>query len=392
MDFKFTEEQEAFRKQVCDFLEEELRKGTFEPQCEGWFHGFDREFSRKVGERGWIGLHLPKEYGGGGRTYVDRMICTEEMLRYGAPCAAYWMLDRQVGSALIEFGTEEQRKEFLPKIMKGEVTFSLCFSEPNAGSDLASVQTTAVEQDDCLLLNGQKIWTSGAHLAEYGWLMARTDLAATKKHRGLSQFILDMKLPGITIRPLLDITGGHTGLNEVFFDGVRMPKNALVGEKNKGFYQIMTQLDYERSGLERIMSNYPAFKDVVDYARETKRNGQPLTKDPVIRSQLAELFIEFEVGRLLIYRVAWVIDQGRVPNYEAALSKVYATAFEQLLAATAMQILGLEGQLRPESKWTPKNGKIAMNYLYSRVYTLQGGTSEILRNVVATRGLGLPTG
>jgi len=389
MDFQFSEEQNKFRQEVRDFLEEEMKQGTFQPSCDAWIMGFSPELTKKVAAKGWIGLTWPKEYGGQGRSYIDRLILTEEMLRYGAPAACHWFADRQIGGAILHYGTEEQKKELLPKIMRGEAYVGLGMSEPEAGSDLASLQTRAAEDGDGYVINGQKVWTSGAHYMNYIYLVARTDPEAPK-HRGISEFIVETDLPGITARPLIDITGAHHW-NEVFFDDARVPKKCLIGEKNKGFYQILNQLDYERSGMERLMGNYPLFEAVIQFTKETKRNGKPLSQNPLIRHKLAQLKIEFEVGRLQIYRVAVVMDEGRVPNWESSLSKAYGTAFEQRLASTAMEILGLYGQLSPESKWVPIRGLAHDSYLSSKGYSLQAGTSEILKNILALRKLELPS-
>lgn len=389
MDFRLSEEQERFRQEVRDFLEEELRQGTFKPSCDARIVAHSPEFTKKVAKRGWIGLTWPKEYGGQGRSYLDRLILTEELLRYGAPTACHWFADRQIGNTILTFGTEEQKREILPKVAKGEVYLGVGMSEPNAGSDLASLQTRATEVSDGYIIDGQKIWTSGAQYMNYLYLVARTD-PAVPKHRGISEFVLETNLPGITIRPLADIVGGHH-FAEVFFDAVHVPKKCLIGQKNRGFYQLVQQLDYERSGMERLMDNYPLFEALIKYARETKRNGEPLCQDPLIRQKLAQLQIEFEIGRLHIYQVALVMDEGRTPNFEAAMAKVYSTAFEQHLAGTAMEILGPYGQLLAESKLAPIQGLAPHCYLMARTYTLQGGTSEILRNIIAQRGLGLPT-
>lgn len=389
MDFRFTPEQETFRKEVRTFLESEKKKGVFETRCDAWIMGHDPEFSRKIGAKGWIGITWPKAYGGQGKTYLDRLVLTEELLRYGAPVAAHWFSDRQIGPSIIAFGTEEQKKELLPGIIKGEVYVALGMSEPGAGSDLASLRTRAVEEGDNFVVNGQKVWTSGAHSFNYIYLVVRTD-PNVPKHKGLSELLVDLKSPGITVRPLIDMTGGHH-FNEIFFDNVKVSRTALMGKKNEGWKQIVAQLDYERSGMERLMANYPLFEKILEYARENKRNGGSLSKDPIIRHRLAELTIEFEVGRLLIYRVAWVLSQGRIPNYEASLAKTYCSEFQQRLAAAAMTVLGPFGQLREGSKWAPLGGMAVGSYLIAPGYTLQAGTSEILRNVVAMRGLGLPS-
>jgi len=389
MDFKFTEEQEAFRQEVRNFLEEELRKGSYTPSCDAWIQGYSPEFTKKVAEKGWIGLTWPKEYGGQGRSNIDRLILTEEMLRYGAPTACHWFGDRQIGRSIIAFGTEEQKKELLPKILRGEAYVGLGMSEPEAGSDLASLKTKAVEDGDEYVIDGQKMWTSCAGFMNYIYLVARTDSEAPK-HRGISEFIIRADLPGITIQPTIDITGGEAW-GEVFYDGVRVPKTCLIGEKNRGFYQILNQLDYERAGLERLMGNYPLFDAIIQFTKENRQNGKPLSQDKLIRQKLAQLQIEFDVGRLLTYRVVLVMDEGRAPNVEAAMAKAYCTTFEQRLASVATEILGLYGQLLAESKWAPILGMAPHSFLGSKGYSLQAGTTEVLKNIVATRGLGLPT-
>ena len=387
MNFAFTPEQEEFRQEIRDFLDKECPPDPKRVQEDRWIHGFSPEFSRKVAEKGWIGLTWPKEYGGQERSYLDRLILTEEMLRYGAPVFAHWFADRQMGPSILTHGTEEQKQEFLLRIIRGEIVFCIGQSEPESGSDLASLRVRADDKDDHFLINGQKVWTSGAHESDYMYMVARTDPEAAR-HRGISEIIVDMKLPGITTNPLRDMSGA-SHLNEVFFDNVKVPKRYLIGEKNRGWYQIMAQLDYERSGIERLMSNYPIFRDIHDWARQSDLPSSVKTR---IRSQLAELQVEFEVGKLFCYRVAWMLSAGIIPNREAAMTKFYCTEFEQRLANAATQILGLYGQLMEGSKGAPMGGRVARAFLYSPAYTIQGGTSQILRTIVATRGLGLPTG
>jgi len=389
MDFEFSPEQEAFRKEVRNFLEAEIDKGSFQPMCDGWIQGYSPDFTKKMAAKGWIGLSWPKEYGGQGRSQIERLILTEEMLRYGAPAACHWFADRQIGRSLIAYGTDEQKEELLPQILKGEAYIGLGMSEPEAGSDLASLRTRAIEDGNDYIIDGQKMWTSCARFMTHVYLVARTDPDAPK-HRGISEFILDASLPGISIRPTIDITGSEAW-GEVFYDNVRIPKSNLIGEKNRGFYQILNQLDYERSGLERLMGNYPLFDALVGFTKETTRNGVALCKDPLIRDKLARLQIEFEMGRLLSYRVVLIMEQGRAPNVEAAMAKAYCTTFEQRLASMATEILGLYGQLVAESKWAPIMGMAPHSYLGSKGYSLQAGTTEVLKNIVATRGLGLPS-
>ncbi|MBA7559859.1 putative acyl-CoA dehydrogenase FadE17 [subsurface metagenome] len=350
--------------------------------------GHDPEFTKRVSQKGWIGLTWPKEHGGQGRSYIDRLILTEEMLRYGAPAACHWFADRQIGGAIVHYGTEEQRRELLPMILRGEAYVGLGMSEPDAGSDLASLKTKATEDGDEFIIDGQKTWTSGGSHMNWIYLVARTDPDAAK-HKGISEFFFRTDLPGVNVVPIADITGG-VHFNEVFFENVRIPKTSLIGEKNRGFYQILNQLDYERSGMERLMANYPLFEALINYTKETKRKGQPLSQDPLIRAKLAQLKVELEIGRLHMYRVAMVMDEGRAPNWESSMSKVYGTAFEQRLAGAAIEIVGLYGQLSPQSKRVPIKGMAYHSYLSSKGYSLQAGSSEVLKNIMALRKLELP--
>jgi alkylation response protein AidB-like acyl-CoA dehydrogenase len=384
MDFRFTTEQEAFRQEIRAFLHEALPEPPAMPE-DAWILGFDREFSKKLAARGWIGLTWPREHGGQGKGYLDRLILTEELLRHSAPVAAHWLGDRQMGPSILHYGTPEQKAQFLPGIIAGDLVFCIGMSEPGAGSDLAGLQTRAVQEGDYYVLNGQKIWTSFAHLADYCYLVARTN-ADVPKHKGISEFIVDMHTPGISIKPIVDMTGAHH-FNEVFFDNVRIPKQCLVGEKDRGWYQIAAQLDYERSGIERLMSNYPLLGAIKRYVQE-----RGLGRSELVRHRLAQLHIEFTMGKFMVYKVAWLLSQGIIPNAESAAAKAYCTEFEQRLAQTANELMGGYGQLLPGSPWALLGGRVARAYLYAPAYTIQGGTSTILRNIIAMRGLGLPPG
>ena len=383
MRFSFTPKQDAFRQEVREFLARELPAEGLRHYEDGWITGFSPGFSRKVGARGWIGLTWPTRYGGKARGPMDRLILTEELLRAGAPVAAHWLGDRQVGPALLAYGSEEQKAFFLPQTARGEITFCIAMSEPAAGSDLAALRTVAIEDGHEWVIRGQKVWTSFAHQAQYCYVVARTDPAAPK-HKGISEFVVDMRTPGITVRPLIDMLGEHH-FNEVFFDDVRVPASALIGQKNRGWYQIASQLDFERGGIERVFSNYPLFHDAVEHAR---RRG--LTRDARLRDRLARLMVDLEAGRLLVYRVAWLLSQGKAPTWETALSKRFGTELEQEIAEVALSIFGLPGLLMPGAPGAPLDGRPARAALYAPAYTLQGGTGNILRNILATRGLGLP--
>jgi alkylation response protein AidB-like acyl-CoA dehydrogenase len=383
VDFKLTPAHEAFREEIRGFLRSELPAERRSVREDGWVVGFSRAFSEKLGKRGWLGLTWPREYGGQARSVLERLILTEELLRAGAPVAAHWLGDRQVGPSILRFGTTEQRREILPRITAGAIVFCVGLSEPNAGSDAAAVTTRAVEDGDGFVIRGQKIWTSFAHQADYCYLVARTD-ASGPKHKGISEFIVPMATPGITVRPLLDMTGEHH-FNEVFFEDARVPRTALIGQKDRGWYQIAVQLDHERGGIERVLSNWPLLEDALAALR-----GSAVLQDPVMRDRLAGLRVDLEIARLMVYRIAWLADHGRVPNVEAAVAKSFGTELEQRIAETVaglfqMSALGLAGTAR-----AALGGRVARAQLYAPAYTIQGGTSNILRSIIAHRGLGLP--
>ncbi|MDY6790475.1 MAG: acyl-CoA dehydrogenase family protein [Thermodesulfobacteriota bacterium] len=383
MDFSFTKEEEKFRRDVREFLESEIKKGTFTPMSNAFMESSSSDFSRLIAEKGWIGLTWPKKYGGKGSSFVVRTILIEELLRYRAPLIYHFVGERQMGPALMHFASEELKDEFLPKIKSAQISFCIGISEPDAGSDVSSVSTYAREEGDYYIINGQKIWTTHAHNADYIWVIALTDQEGPS-YKNLSEIIVDLKSPGVTIRPLYNMTGKHS-FNEVFFDNVKIHKKYLVGEKNRGFYQMMSQVDYERSGIERLMQNYHILEMSKAYIKENKT----LASDPVVREQMAQFEIEFEVGRLLCYRVAWTVDQGIIPNLEAAISKAFCTRYEQRLGDFATHILGQFGQVLPGFPDTPLSGEIAESYLWNPSYTMQGGTTEVLKTIIATRGLGL---
>jgi alkylation response protein AidB-like acyl-CoA dehydrogenase len=392
MRFAFTRAQTEFRDEVRGFLESEIRAGSFSPRCGDLIQPGSRTFSRKLAERGWIGMTWPKAYGGQGRTYVEKAILMEELYRVQAPIGYHFLADRQVGPALIHFGSEWQKEHFLPRIVRADegVAFCLLFSEPNAGSDLAAVTTTAARDGDGYVLNGQKVWSSGAHEADYGWLLARTDLdPSANRYESCSEFIVDMKTPGITVRPIVNMAG-ESRFNEVFFDDVKIPQEYRVGEENAGFKQIMAQMDYERAGLERLMQNHPLFEQLKEHLREEGPSAGDQASYSWARDQVAQLEVEYNVGRLLCYYTAWVIDQGETPTTQAALCKAFCTQYEQRVNDVASQILGPLCQIRRGVQWSPFQGDLAESLLWGPSYTLQGGSVEVLKNIVALRGLGLP--
>ncbi len=384
MDFRPSAEQARLRAEVREFLENDPAVAERPYPEDGWIAGWDRDFSRRVAERGWIGMTWPREHGGAARSYLDRLILTEELLLAGAPVAAHWFGDRQIGPALLAHGTQSLKRELLPRIRRAEISFCIGMSEPGAGSDLAALKTRADPDGDGFVVNGQKTWTSFAPLADFCYLLARTD-ADAPRHRGISELLVPMDSPGIEVRPIVDIVGeSHFG--ELFFDEVRVPREYLIGELNRGFYQIMQQLDYERSGIERLISNFPLWRDVKRLARESGR-----TRDPLWRQRIAELEIDWHVGRGLIYRVAEILSRGELPNHEAAAAKAFCTTLEQRIADLAAELAGPASQLEAGSPGAALEGRVARALLYAPAYTIQGGTNNILRNIIATRGLGLPS-
>jgi alkylation response protein AidB-like acyl-CoA dehydrogenase len=311
-----------------------------------------------------------------------QVIFNEEMAYRGVPSRNN-MGVHIVGPSIMLYGTEDQKRKFLSAIAHAEHEWCQGFSEPNSGSDLASLQTTAREDGDGFIVNGQKIWSSRAHHAQFCWLLARTDPQAPK-HKGLSTFAVDMKTPGITVRPIATILGS-SHFCEVFFDDVRLPKEALVGEKNRGWYQAMGTLSFERSGIGRVASVRRALHDLVAYVKK----DMGLTNDPIVRYQLAELEAEVDIARLLCYRVAWLQSKNQVPSYEASAARVVGHELSQKVARVGMKILGLRGQLVPGAPGAPLNGAMERYYLSSIANTIRAGTSEIQRNIIAQRGLGM---
>ena len=387
MNFDFTEEQKQFRDELRSFLETEVpleRQEVFGIAPEDQYE-FGRSIARKLSARGWLTIGWPKEYGGGGRSQIEQAILNEEMGYRRVPRTGNTGLSI-VGPALIKFGTEEQKEKYIPPITKAEVEYCQGFSEPNAGSDLSSLELRATRDGDEYVLNGTKMFTSRAFRADYIYTLARTDPAAPK-HKGLSLFIVDIKTLGISFHPLPYINGEMAA--QTFFDDARIPLSALIGEENLGWYHAMTTLDYERSGLLRYAGVSRTFDDFVIFCKTARYNGKTLVDNPVVRHKLAETKVGMEVWRLLCWKVAWFQSTGAVPNAEASVAFLYGTEERLRFAQAAMQILGPLATLRNESRWAPMLG--AIEGIHRESMHLHGaGTTEIHRNIIAQRGLGLP--
>ena len=389
MEFGWSAEELAFRDEVRSFLKQLLPPNWDQHvRTDMQDHDYSVRFAKEFAKQRWRVMHWPKEYGGLELNLWRQVIFSEELAYRGVPGSSD-LGSSSIGPMLMKFGTQQQKDQYLNAIANAEITFCQLFTEPGSGSDLASLQTRAVHDGDDYVINGQKVFTSGAHHSDHGWLTARTDTEAPK-HRGISTFLIDMKTPGITIRPMINLTGGHDQ-NEVFFDDVRIPADTLVGEENRGWYQIASSLDSARSSVPRFTTAKRLLDTIAKYLKETNGpNGYVLAKDPVVRSKLAELAIEIEVGRFLGYQSVSLQYQGVPSEKEASASKIMGTELLQRLTNAAMNILGLYGQIKHGSKHAPLLGQIEFFYKESVYYTIGFGTSEINRNIIAGRGLDLP--
>lgn len=337
-----------------------------------------------LAERGWVAPHWPKAYGGGGMSPMEQFVLNQEMANAGAPAVGGSGV-AMLGPTLILHGSEEQRAKYLPPILAGEATWAQGYSEPGAGSDLASLQTRATRDGDDFVLNGQKIWTSAAHTADAIFALVRTDPTAPK-HRGISFLLIDdIKSPGISIRPLVDLNGRHY-FNEVFFEDVRVPAANLVGEENRGWYVAMTLLDFERSNIGGAIGAKRTLRRLIETVSSDPLLQQRLDVS-VLRHEIAQRFIEAEVMYQFSMRIISIQNKGQIPNDEASMAKLYNSELSQRVAQTCMQVMGLRGQAIEEDE-----SSFARHYLGMVPATIRGGTSEVQRNVIATRGLGLPRG
>jgi len=392
MDLADSPAEATFRSEVRAFLKEHADKYPnrgrgFE---EGDFPGSEamQPWRDALVEKGWIAPHWPKEYGGAGLSAQEQFVLNEEFAEAGVNNVGGFGV-MMIGPTLMVHGTEEQKQEHLTKILHGERNWAQGWSEPGAGSDLASLQTRAIRDGDEYVVNGQKIWTSGAHRADWIYMLARTDPDAPK-HRGISLLMFDLKTPGVSIRPLINMADGHA-FNEVFFEDVRVPTRNRLGEENRGWYVGMTLTDFERSGIGNAVGVQRILRGLLKQA-QTLPEEQTRKKDGPWRLAFADRWIEADIARLFSYLNMSIQLRNLIPNHEASMSKLYTTELNQRIAATTLKLFGLYGQLWDKERPEALRGMAARGYVGAVSSTIAGGTSEIQRNIIATRGLGLPRG
>jgi alkylation response protein AidB-like acyl-CoA dehydrogenase len=398
VDFSLTPAQEAFRERVRSWLEQSIPRdwvrratGSSEvPRPEAY--QLLREWQRRLYDAGFIGLTWPKEYGGQGLTFVEEMILHQEMALLKAPPILNVLGVGMAGPTIVAYGTEEQKRRYPARILSAEEIWCQGYSEPNAGSDLASLQTRAVRDGDHWIINGQKVWTSLAHIADWMMLLARTDPDAPK-HKGITYFLLDMKLPGVTVKPLRQITG-DAEFNEVFFDNVRVHESQVLGGVNNGWPVGLTTLMYERLalGFGLQVRLRIALDGLVDMARHVEKGGRPTTKDAILRQKIAQLWIETESLKYTGARAVTKLLRGELPGPEASAGKMVWVDVHQRLQELAMDIQGPYAQLVAGSDRTIENGVWQYSFLRSRANSIEGGTTEIQKNIIGERVLGLPKG
>ncbi len=391
MEFKFSLEDEKFRRDLRSFVDTELpadwEGGGRWPEETDW--DLTREMRKKLADRGWLTMHWPEEYGGQNTSPVRSAIFNEEMAYMRAPGRDIFGV-RMLGPTLMIHGSEELKQTHLPPVARGEVQWCQGYSEPESGSDLASLSTRAIKDGDDFIINGSKIWTTLAHRADWIMLLTRTDPDAPK-HRGISFMLVDMKSPGIEVRPIINMANGHE-FNQIMFDNVRVPRRNVVGDENRGWYVAVTLLDFERSGIDYSAMARRLLDETREYATETKSNGSPLIETSWVRNLLADRYIECEVARLMAYNVAYMQGEGLVPNKEASMSKVFGSETLQRVTSAGLDILGMYGILGRDDKWAPLKGRVQENWMISFSHKIAAGTSEVQRNIIAGRGLSLPRG
>ena len=361
----------SVRGEVAGLVRAWLDAGRFEPSCDAWLRHYDLDFSRELGARGLIGTTWPTELGGRGLSGAARLVVTEELLRHGAPVAAHWIADRQIGPSILRHGSEVAKQKYLPGIVAGQITFCLGMSEPGSGSDLASVATRAVRVEGGWQITGQKIWTSQGHRSTHAYVLARTSTGESK-HEGLSEFIVDMSVPGVTVRPIYDLRGEHH-FNEVFFDGVVVDDDHVIGEIGNGWDQVTAQLSLERGGIERVLSTYPLMSATLEELRgradveagDARLVGETMARFATLRAMARDITVE--------------IDAGRAPIVEAAMLKILGTSLEGHVNEVARTLLAAETD--PDAAGA--TGLLAQGVQAAPGFTIRGGTTEVLHTIIA---------
>ena len=405
MDWSDTKEQADFRQHVRAFIQERLpayyrkpevkRAKAEDPETQDWqsemVHGSDeakaaaREWAEALTERGWSAPSWPTQYRGGGLSSMEQFILKQELSLEDAPSVGGSGISL-LGNTLLVHGTEEQKQRFLPGTLTGDILWAQGYSEPGAGSDLASLQTRAVRDGDEFVINGQKLWTSAGHKSNWIFMLVRTDPSAPK-HRGITFLMVDAKTPGVSVRPIISMAWHHA-TNETFYENVRVPASQVVGEVNRGWYVGMTLLDYERSSIADAVEQRATHGELV----ETLIEGKVPNRSALIRGEVADRAIEIEINNNLSLRIASMQANGLIPNYEASMGKTYSTELMQRLCRTGMKAFGLYANLWPGEPLAPLDGRHTVTYLTSSRRSVTGGSNEIQRNIIATRGLGLPRG
>jgi alkylation response protein AidB-like acyl-CoA dehydrogenase len=402
MDFSLTPEQEQFAREFEEYLDKHLtsevkaeseifmnmNKDTDPGEFERGEYGGpkSKEFIRRMGADGWLGVGWPKEYGGQGRSVMEQHIFYEAIWARRAPFPVLTL--NAVGPTIMKLGSEEQKKEFLPRILKGDLEIAICYTEPDAGTDLASLKTVAVKDGDSYVINGNKVFTSIAHFADYLWVAVRTDPDPKKKHKGLSILLIDVDTPGITIDPIYTL-GGHR-VNSIYLKNVVVPRTCLVGEENKGWSLIVGQLEHERFSLSPSSPMKRRIEDTIAWAKETHVDGSPVIDHPGVREKLAELLAEVDILKLLNYQVVDNMTKGKMFWAESSAVKVFGSELNIRINNTLMDIMGLYGQLQQGDERAPLNGLVESHFRDDLLFVFAGGTNEIQRDIIAMVGLGLP--
>jgi alkylation response protein AidB-like acyl-CoA dehydrogenase len=402
MDFALTPEQEQFAREFNEYLDKHLtpevraesesfmnmNKDTDPGKFKRGEYGGpkSKEFIRRMGADGWLGVGWPKEYGGQGRSVMEQHIFYEAIWARRAPFPVLTL--NAVGPTIMKLGSEEQKKEFLPRILKGELEIAIGYTEPDAGTDLASLKTVAVKDGDSYVINGNKVFTSIAHIADYFWVAVRTDPDPKKKHKGLSILLIDMDTPGITIDPIYTM-GGHR-VNSVYLKNVVVPRTCLVGEENKGWGLIVGQLEHERFSLSPSSPMRRRIDETIEWAKETHVDGAPVIDHPGVREKLAELLADVDILKLLNYQVVDNMTKGKIFWAESSAVKVFGSELNIRINNTLLDIMGLYGQLRQGDERAPLNGLAESHFRDDLFFVFGGGANEIQRDIIAMVGLGLP--